>query len=155
VVTIGVFGGLLAIGAGKTFNVQLLTGLAFAVAASANLPPLLLPLTWRRFNSMGAVVGIGSGLVSSILLIILSPQVWPGPDSAAPFPLTNPAIVSIPIGFLGCLIGTLIGGTDRAALDSFDEVRVRAATGLGAETADEEPLPDEPAPAPRQPVGAR
>ena len=156
VVIIGIVGGLLALGAGKTFNVQLLTGLAFAVAASANFPPLLLSLTWRRFNTMGAVVGIGTGLVSSILLIILSPQVWPGSDSAAPFPLTNPAIVSIPIGFLGCLIGTLIGGTDRAALDSFDEVRVRAATGLGAEAAGDEPAEaPAPAPTPREPVGAR
>ena len=72
------------------------------------------------------------GVVSSIVLIILSPQVW-SPKSAAPFPLGNPAIVSVPIGFLGCLIGTLLGGRDQAALGRFDEVRVRAATGLGAE----------------------
>jgi cation/acetate symporter len=131
---IGAIGAGLAIGAGKTFNVQLLTGLAFAVAASANFPTLLLALSWRRFNSLGAVMGIACGLVSSIVLIILSPQVWSGPPSAAPFPLGNPAIVSIPIGFLGCLIGTLMGGRQTAAQDSFDEVRVRAGTGLGAET---------------------
>ncbi len=86
---------------------------------------------------------------------MLSPQVWSGPDSAAPFPLTNPAIVSIPIGFLGCVIGTWIGGSDQAALDSFDEVRVRAATGLGAETAGDQPPAEDAAPAPREPVGAR
>jgi cation/acetate symporter len=130
---IGAIGAALAIAAGKTFNVQLLTGLAFAVAASANFPTLLLALTWRRFTSRGAVLGIACGLVSSIVLIILSPQVWSGPPSAAPFPLGNPAIVSIPIGFLGCVIGTLIGGGQTAAQDAFDEVRVRAATGLGAE----------------------
>jgi len=94
---------------------------------------LLLALTWRRFNTLGAVVGIGSGLVSAIVLIILSPQVWSGPASAAPFPLGNPAIVSVPIGFLGCLIGTLLGGREPAALESFDEVLVRSETGLGSE----------------------
>ena len=133
VLIIGAVGVVLALAAGKTFNVQLLTGLTFSVAASANFPPLLLSLTWRRFNTMGAVVGIASGLLAAIVLIVLSPQVWSGPDSAAPFPLTNPAIASIPIGFLGCLIGTLLGGREKGALESFDEVRVRAATGLGAE----------------------
>jgi len=133
VLIIGAVGVVLALAAGKTFNVQLLTGLTFSVAASANFPPLLLSLTWRRFNTTGAVVGIASGLLGAIVLIVLSPQVWSGPDSAAPFPLTNPAIASIPIGFLGCLIGTLLGGREEGALESFDEVRVRAATGLGAE----------------------
>jgi cation/acetate symporter len=135
VLIIGAVGVVLALAAGKTFNVQLLTGLTFSVAASANFPPLLLSLTWRRFNTLGAVVGIASGLLAAIVLIVLSPQVWSGPDSAAPFPLTNPAIASIPIGFLGCLIGTLLGGREEGALESFDEVRVRAATGLDAEGA--------------------
>ena len=135
VLIIGAVGVVLALAAGKTFNVQLLTGLTFSVAASANFPPLLLSLTWRRFNTLGAVVGIASGLLGAIVLIVLSPQVWSGPDSAAPFPLTNPAIASIPIGFLGCLIGTLLGGREEGALESFDEVRVRAATGLDAEGA--------------------
>jgi cation/acetate symporter len=154
VLVIGLVGALIAILLGKTFNVQLLTGLTFAVAASANFPVLLLSLTWRRFNTLGALMGIGCGLVSSIVLIILSPQVWSGPASAAPFPLTNPAIVSIPLGFLGCVIGTLIGGTEQAAIDSFDEVRVRSATGIGAEAgAAGGPARGAGQPA-RQPVGA-
>ena len=144
VLIIGAVGVVLALAAGKTFNVQLLTGLTFSVAASANFPPLLLSLTWRRFNTMGAVVGIVSGLLAAIVLIVLSPQVWSGPDSAAPFPLTNPAIASIPIGFLGCLIGTLLGGREEGALESFDEVRVRAATGLGAEAGRAQRTADEP-----------
>jgi cation/acetate symporter len=139
VLVVGVIGAVIAIAVGKTFNVQLLTGLTFAVAASANFPTLLLALTWRRFNTLGALLGIGSGLVSSIVLIILSPQVWSGPISAAPFPLGNPAIVSVPIGFLGCLIGTLLGGSEQGALDSFDEVLVRSETGLGAELGSERP----------------
>ena len=153
VLIIGVVGVVLALAAGKTFNVQLLTGLTFSVAASANFPPLLLSLTWRRFNTMGAVVGIASGLLAAIVLIVLSPQVWSGPDSAAPFPLTNPAIASIPIGFLGCLIGTLLGGREKGALESFDEVRVRAATGLGAEGGRAQPTADEPERR-REPVAA-
>ena len=123
------------------------------MAASANFPTLLLALTWRRFNSLGAVVGITLGLVTSIVLIILSPQVWSGPPSAAPFPLGNPAIVSIPIGFLGCVVGTLLGGRDTAAEDSFDEVRVRSATGLGAETGGAA-RSAETATAPQRPVAA-
>ena len=133
VFVIGVVGALLALAAGKEFNVQLLVGLTFAVAASANFPVLLLTLSWRRFNTMGVMFGVAFGLISSIVLIILSPQVWSGPASAAPFPLGNPAIVSIPIGFLGCVLGTLIGGREEAAIESFDEVRVRGATGIGAE----------------------
>jgi cation/acetate symporter len=134
VAVIGAVGAIIAIIAGPTFNVQLLVGMTFAVAASANFPVLLLALTWRRFNSTGVVVGIAFGLISSIVLIILSPMVW-SPKTAAPFPLGNPAIVSIPIGFFGCLIGTWLGRRERLGLDSFDEVRVRSTTGLGAEVA--------------------
>ncbi|MBV9807886.1 MAG: cation acetate symporter, partial [Solirubrobacterales bacterium] len=134
VAVIGAVGAILALIAGKTFNVQLLVGMTFAVAASANFPVLLLALTWRRFNSLGVVLGIAFGLVSSIVLIILGPMVW-SPKTAAPFPLGNPAIVSIPIGFLGCVLGTWLGRHERIGLDSFDEVRVRSTTGLGAEVA--------------------
>ncbi len=155
VLFVGTIGAVIALLVGKTFNVQLLTGLTFAVAASANFPPLLLALTWRRFNTLGAVTGIACGLVSAIVLIILSPQVWSGPESAAPFPLGNPAIVSIPIGFLGCLIGTLLGGREQNALDSFDEVLVRSQTGLGAEVADSATSGSGKSPAGREPVPAR
>ena len=148
VMAIGIVGLALAEAAGKKFNVQLLTGLTFAVAASANFPSLLLSLTWRRFNTLGALVGIASGLISAIVLIILSPKVWGTP---APFPLGNPAIVSIPIGFIGCFIGTLLGGRDDAALGSFDQIRVRTATGLGA--AGIEP-PKAPASEPERPAPA-
>ena len=79
------------------------------------------------------MIGIVTGLVTAIVLIILSPQVWSGPASAAPFPLTNPAIVSIPVGFIACVLGTLLTGRETAADASFEEVRVRTTTGIGAE----------------------
>ena len=153
VAVIGAVGAVLALIAGKTFNVQLLVGMTFAVAASANFPVLLLALTWRRFNSLGVILGIAFGLVSSIVLIILGPQVWT-PKTAAPFPLGNPAIVSIPLGFLGCVLGTWLGRREHIGLERFDEVRVRSTTGLGSELAPaHSPAPrEEPA---REPVAAR
>jgi cation/acetate symporter len=123
---------VLAILAGKGFNIQFLVSLTFAVAASANFPALLLALTWRRFNTTGALVGVGVGLVSALTLIVLSPAVWPGPDGqGSPFPIVNPAIVSVPLGFLACYVGTVLGRPD--ASDRYDELRVRADTGFGAE----------------------
>jgi cation/acetate symporter len=129
VVAIGI-----AILAGKGFNIQFLVSLTFAVAASANFPSLLLALTWPRFNTTGALVGVGTGLVAAIGLIILSPTVWPGPDSeGSPFGLTNPALVSIPLGFAGCWVGTMLGARERT--ERFTELHARAETGLGAEQA--------------------
>ena len=134
VVGIGAVGVALALLAGPGFNVQLLTGLTFAVAASANFPALLLALTWRRFTTTGAVVGITVGLVSSLVLIILSPPVWPGADGdGSPIPLANPAIVSVPLGFVACWLGTVF--TQRPPDEErFEELRVRAETAIGAET---------------------
>ncbi len=127
-------------------NVAFLVGLAFAVAASANLPVIVFSIFWKRFNTLGACFGLGAGLLSSIVLIILSPSIM-GIDAptviaakrhliqhAALFPLTNPGIVSIPLGFLGAVIGTLLRREPRAE-ERFAELSVRANTGLGAEQA--------------------
>jgi cation/acetate symporter len=129
--------GVVAIGAsmlaGPKFNVSILVGLAFAVAASANLPALLMALFWRRFNTTGAVTGVLGGLTVSLVMIILSPPVWPGADSAgSPVSLTNPAIVSIPAGFLCCWMGTMLS-RERSTERTYHELHVRAETGLGAE----------------------
>jgi cation/acetate symporter len=126
---------VIAIVGGSGLNVSFMVGLAFAVAASANFPALLLALTWRRFNTTGAVVGVTLGVVSSIALVIMSPGVWPGPDSeGSPFPLANPGIVSIPLGFLGCWLGTMLSH-ERRAERTFHELYVRSETGIGAERA--------------------
>ena len=131
---------------GPNANVAFLVALAFAVAASANLPVIVLSLFWKRFTTRGAVIGLGTGLAASILLIILSPSIMgvdpPGVTTAARhliqspplFPLENPGILSIPLGFLGAVFGTLIG-REPAAESKYDELLVRASTGLGSEKA--------------------
>ncbi|HEY5792746.1 MAG TPA: sodium/solute symporter [Chthoniobacterales bacterium] len=132
----------------QTINVAFLVGLAFAVAASANLPVIVLSIFWRRFTTAGAVAGLAVGLVSSIVLIILSPSIMgiDGPEVAAAkrhliqaaplFPLANPGIVSIPLGFVAAIVATLLSREPEAEA-KFTELTVRANTGLGAEKATE------------------
>ena len=122
---------LIAILLGPNANVAFLVALAFAVAASANLPVIVLSLFWRRFNTRGAVAGLATGLLSSLILILLSPSIMKGD---AVFPLENPGIVSIPLGFLGAALGALTGREPEAEA-KFTELNVRANTGLGAEKA--------------------
>jgi cation/acetate symporter len=124
----------LAIYLGPSVNAAFLVGLAFAVAASANLPVILFSVFWKRFNTTGAVAGLSVGLASSIILILLSPNGVFGKQGAI-FPLENPGIVSIPLGFLAAWLGTLWSARDDAAEAKFAELSVRANTGLGAETA--------------------
>jgi cation/acetate symporter len=136
-VSIGAIAIAIAVIGGSGLNVSFMVGLAFAVAASANFPALLLALTWRRFNTTGAVTGVLFGVISSIALVIISPTVWPGADSEggalAWYSLANPAIISVPLGFIGCWLGTMLS-TESKAVRSFDELYVRSETGLGAET---------------------
>jgi cation/acetate symporter len=135
-VGIGAIAIAIAVIGGEGLNVSFMVGLAFAVAASAIFPALLLALTWRRFNTSGAVTGVLVGVLSSIALVIVSPTVWPGPDSEGGafgfYDLANPGIVSIPLGFIGCWLGTVLSREARAER-SFDELYVRSETGLGAE----------------------
>ncbi len=135
---IGAIAIAVAIIGGEGLNVSFMVGLAFAVAASANFPALVLALTWRRFNTTGAVVGVLVGVVSSVGLVIISPKVWPGADSEGGlfsfYDLANPGIISIPLGFLACYVGTLLGKPEPGTNErSFDELYVRSETGLGAE----------------------
>src|ERR671913_391596 len=134
--SIGAIAILIAVVGGEGLNVSFMVGLAFAIAASANFPALLMALSWPRFNTAGAVTGVLFGVISAIFLVIVSPKVWPGADSDTGSPigwtLANPGIVSIPLGFIGCWLGTMLSkerGTDR----TFHELYVRSETGLGAE----------------------
>src|ERR671910_587685 len=131
-ISIGVIAIIIAVIGGAGLNVSFMVGLAFAVAASANFPALLLALTWRRFNTAGAVTGVVTGVVSAIFLVIVSPKVWPGADTVTGSPigwtLNNPGIVSIPLGFLGCIVGTLLSSSTPSEHNSYDELFVRAET---------------------------
>src|SRR6185369_11961297 len=115
---IGIIAIAVAIIGGSGLNVSFMVGLAFAVAASANFPALLLALTWRRFNTTGAITGVLLGVTSAIFLVIISPKVWPGADTVTGSPigweLSNPGIISIPLGFLGCIVGTLLSREHKA-----------------------------------------
>ncbi len=113
----------------RTANVAFLVGLAFAVAASTNAPALILALTWRRFSRTGAICGMLAGLISSLLLMGISPDVM---GEHAIFPLRNPGIISIPLGFIAAILGTLIA-RDPDSEAMFNQLQVRANTGLGAE----------------------
>ena len=130
----------IAIMLGPTANVAFLVALAFAVAASANLPVIVFSIYWKRFNTSGAVWGLIFGLVGSIVLIFIGPSLM-GVDGkhfinhAPIFPLENPGILSVPIGFAGALLGTFLGGREATAEHKFTELQVRANTGLGSEKA--------------------
>jgi cation/acetate symporter len=129
--------GIVAVVLGILFkgqNVAFMVGLAFAVAASANFPALLLSIVWRRFNTAGAVAAIVSGAVVSVVLIVLSPTILVDllHRSAAVFPLRNPAIVSMPIGFV-CGIVASLATREPEAEARFDEEKLRTYLGIGAE----------------------
>jgi cation/acetate symporter len=142
---LAVIGGIVA----KGVDVAFLVSLAFAVAASANLPSILYSLFWPRFTARGALWSIYGGLITSVGLIIFSPVVSGQASAvggAAPslitdphinfafFPLDNPGIVTIPFGFILGWLGTV---TDRKRADParFARIQVRALTGVGAERA--------------------
>lgn len=132
--------GVVAIGLGllaQDLNVAFLVGLAFAVAASANLPALLYSLFWKNFTTRGAVWAVYGGLVPALVLVLLSPVVSGGPSSLFPgidfqlFPLENPGLVSIPLGFLAGWIGT-VTSAESPDQDKHAETEVRSLTGAGA-----------------------
>ncbi len=130
--------GLLAIILGILFehqNVAFMVGLAFAVAASANFPILLLAMYWQGLTTRGAVAGGWAGLLCAAILILLGPTVWVAVlhhDSAV-FPYKNPAIFSVPLAFLIAYIASKTDNSKRGALDrdAFEAQYLRAMTGIG------------------------
>ncbi|MGO1055833.1 solute symporter family protein [Crossiella sp. CA198] len=133
---VSILGGILANGQ----NIAFLVALAFAVAASANLPTILYSLFWKRFNTTGALWSIYGGLGSTVLLIVFSPVVSGRDNSMISgvdfhlFPLDNPGIVSIPLAFLLGYLGTVFS-KDPGNDAKYAEMEVRALTGAGAEKA--------------------
>ncbi|RTQ86246.1 solute symporter family protein [Lysinibacillus telephonicus] len=132
-IIISVISIVLALGA-QSLNVAFLVSLAFCIAASSNLPVIIYTIYWKRFNTTGAVAAMLTGLISALILVAISPNVWNPEAGKAIFVgeplifLTNPAIVSVPLGFIGGLIGTLLSKeTDEA---KYREVDVKAQTGI-------------------------
>ncbi|KJY47777.1 acetate permease [Streptomyces sp. NRRL S-444] len=125
--------GLLA----QDLNVAFLVGLAFAVSASANLPVLLYSLFWRGLTTRGAVWSVYGGLIPAVVLVVLSPVVSGSADSLFPgvsfqfFPLQNPGVVSIPLGFLAGWLGTVTSAEEPDGA-KHAETEVRSLTGAGA-----------------------
>ncbi|GAB07916.1 sodium/solute symporter [Gordonia amarae] len=140
VVVLGVLGIVLGILANGQ-NIAFLVALAFAVAASANLPTIVYSLYWKRFNTRGALWSIYGGLGSCIFLIIFSPAVSGAKTSMITgvdfhwFPLENPGIVSIPLAFILGIVGTLTTPQDKGNPARNAEMEVRSLTGVGAEQA--------------------
>lgn len=134
---LGVIAVLLGIAFEKQ-NVAFMVSLAFAIAASANFPVLILSLLWKDCTTRGAVIGGFLGLLSSLLLTLLSPSVWVdtlgNPPGSAPFPYTSPALFSMTLAFIGIWLFSI---TDRSAAARAERAvypaqEVRAETGLGA-----------------------
>jgi cation/acetate symporter len=132
---LAIVGGIFALGQ----NIAFLVALAFAIAASANLPAILYSLFWKRFNTSGVLWSMYGGLISCVTLIIFSPAVSGTPKSMFPdadfalFPLRNPGLVSVPLAFLLGYLGTVLSKETNAA--KYAEMEVRALTGVGAEQA--------------------
>lgn len=133
--------GIIAVLLGIVFerqNIAFMVSLAFAVAASANFPVLLLSVLWKDCTTKGAVIGGFMGLISSVALTIVSPSVWEAtlgnPKGSALFPYTSPALFSMAIGFFGVWLFSVLDKSRNAQQEraAFPAQQVRSETGLGA-----------------------
>ena len=129
--------GVLAVVLGLVFkgqNVAFMVGLAFAIAASANFPALVLSIMWRRFSTLGAVFSIVTGTTLAVVLIVISPTVWVDilKNPTAIFPLKNPALISMTGAFLAGWFGSIIKRDERAE-SLYPEQKVRNYLGVSVE----------------------
>jgi len=131
--------GIVAIMLGYIFenqNVAFMVGLAFAVAASCNFPVLLMSVFWKGTSSRGALLGGFLGLISAVVMVVLSPAVWVKTFgfTAALFPYDNPAIFSMTIAFVGIWLFSKVDASARARTEreAFEAQYVRSETGIGA-----------------------
>ncbi|MGO9421053.1 cation acetate symporter [Roseiarcus sp.] len=136
--------GIVAILLGIVFekiNVAFMVGLAFAVAASANFPVLLLSMLWQGLTTRGAVIGGFVGVISAVVLTIVSPGIWEAvlgyPKGSAWFPYVSPALFTMPLSFLCCWIFSVTDSSKTAQTEkaAFEAQYVRSQTGIGADTA--------------------
>mgnify|MGYP003365268245 CR=1 FL=1 len=134
--------GVVAIGLGIAFekqNIAFMVGLAFAIAASANFPLLILSMYWRGLTTRGAVIGGSLGLLVAVALTVLSPSIWVAVlgYKTAIFPYSAPALFSMPVAFIGCWLVSVLDRSRQADTEqkAFEAQYVRSQTGIGAEGA--------------------
>lgn len=136
--------GIIAVTLGIAFekqNIAFMVSLAFAIAASANFPVLFMSVLWKGCTTRGAVIGGFLGLISSVVLTVLSASVWEAvlgnAKGSAPFPYTSPALFSMTIGFFGIWLFSVLDNSERAKKDKagFLHQQVRSETGIGAAAA--------------------
>ena len=136
--------GVVAIVLGIVFekqNIAFMVSLAFAIAASANFPVLFLSLMWKGATTRGVVIGGSLGLISSVVLTILSPSVWEAtfgnPAGSAPFPYTSPALFSMTLAFFSIWLVSIMDNSPRARIDraGYQAQQIRSETGIGASEA--------------------
>jgi cation/acetate symporter len=136
-VVLGIIAVLLGIAFEKQ-NIAFMVSLAFAIAASANFPVLLMSVLWKDCTTRGVVIGGFLGLISSVALTVISPAVWEAtlgnPAGSAPFPYASPALFSMTIGFAGIWLFSILDRSERARVDraGFLAQQVRSETGIGA-----------------------
>ena len=129
---ISVFSIILALFA-ESMNVAFLVSLAFCIAAAANLPTILYTIYWKRFNTTGAITSMLTGLITSLVLVSISPSVLnPEPGKTLLtgdpiFPFGNPAIVYVPLGFIAGYIGTILSSEKDEK--KYAEVNFKVQTG--------------------------
>ncbi len=133
--------GIIAVVLGIAFekqNIAFMVSLAFAIAASANFPVLFMSVLWKDCTTKGAVIGGFLGLISSVVLTVVSPSVWEAtlgnPKGSAWFPYTSPALFSMSIAFVGIWLFSILDKGARAQQDraGFLAQQVRSETGIGA-----------------------
>ena len=136
--------GILAIVLGIAFeqqNIAFMVGLAFAIAATANFPIIVLSMFWSKLTTRGALIGGFMGLISATVLVVLGPAVWEGVlgnlKGSAPFPYDNPAIFSVPLAFIGSWLFSILDKSQNARDEeaAYEAQYIRSQTGLGAEGA--------------------
>jgi len=139
ITTVGL--GIVAVVLGIAFekqNIAFMVSLAFAIAASANFPVLLMSVLWKGCTTKGAVIGGFLGLISSVALTVVSPAVWEAtlgnPKGSALFPYTSPALFSMTIGFVGIWLFSILDSSARGKVDraGFAAQQLRSETGIGA-----------------------
>ena len=134
--------GIVAILLGFAFenqNIAFMVGLAFALAASANFPILILSIYWSKLTTRGAFIGGFMGLITAVVLVVLSKTVWVDifKFEQAIFPYTQPALFSIAVAFIGIWFFSITDKSARAEQDKagFEAQQIRAETGIGADGA--------------------